>query len=290
MSMTPTIPWRCRDRTLHAGACPLVMGILNVTPDSFSDGGRFLSMEAAIRRGLDMADEGAAIVDIGGESTRPGSAPVPTEEETLRVIPVIRALAEAFGARAGAPVISVDTRKADVAEAAMEAGARIINDVTALAGDPAMMGVARRYGAGVVLMHMRGEPATMQQNPQYDNVVTEVAGTLAGRIAALQKAGLETDTLALDPGIGFGKTAEHNLTLLANLASLSSLGRPVLVGVSRKRFIGSITGRDVDQRQAGSLACAVWAAARGAHIWRVHDVKESVDAARMVAALNREMA
>ena len=288
MNMTPTILWRCRDRTFHVGLRPLVMGILNVTPDSFSDGGRFQDIEAAVRRGIEMADEGADMVDVGGESSRPGAAPVSPEEEALRVIPVIRALAEIFSTRAGAPVISVDTRKAGVAVAAMEAGARIINDVTALEGDPEMPGVARRFGAGVVLMHRRGEPATMQQNPQYDDVVREVADALEGRIAALKKAGLATDTMALDPGIGFGKTSEHNVTLLANLGALTALGRPVLVGVSRKRFIGIITGREVEHRRAGSLACAVWAAAHGAHIWRMHEVKESVDAAKLVAALNGE--
>ncbi len=263
------------------------MGILNVTPDSFSDGGQFQAMEAAVARGLAMAHEGADIVDIGGESTRPGALPVPAEDECARVIPVIRALSAAFSGRPDAPVISVDTRKAAVAEQAIEAGARIINDVTAL-DDPAMQEVARRTGAGVVLMHMRGEPTTMQKDPRYKDVVAEVVDWLNQRRMTLEKAGLAPDTMALDPGIGFGKTGKHNLMLLAGLRGLMDCGRPVVVGLSRKKFIGTVTGRDVSDRLAGSLTGAVWAAARGAHVWRVHEVKESVDAARMVAALREE--
>lgn len=281
--------WRCRNRTLRIGARPLVMGILNVTPDSFSDGGRFESVEAAVSRGLAMAAEGADIIDLGGESTRPGAVPVPVDVECGRVIPVIRELVRAFSGRPDAPVISVDTRKAAVAEQAMEAGAGIINDVSAL-GDPGMTAVARRYGAGVVLMHMRGEPATMQQAPRYDDVVAEVVSWLERRRRLLESAGLEPETMALDPGIGFGKTVEHNLKLLAGLPKLAACGRPVVVGVSRKKFIGMLTGRDVGERLAGSLAGAVWAASRGAHIWRVHEVKESADAARMVAAMKKETA
>jgi dihydropteroate synthase len=288
MSMAPRYSWRCRDRVIETGMRPVVMGILNVTPDSFSDGGAFQTLEAAVVRGRKMAEEGADIVDVGGESTRPGAQAVSAGEEIARIIPVIRALVAAFAAQSGAPVVSVDTRKAVVAEAAMEAGARIINDVTALEGDPQMADVARRYGAGVVLMHMKGDPATMQQDPRYGDVVAEVTSGLAARIDALNKAGLLADTMVVDPGIGFGKTADHNVTLLAGLGRLAALGRPVLVGVSRKKFIGDITGRDVAHRQAGSLACAVWAATRGGLIWRVHDVGESVDAARMVAVMNRE--
>jgi dihydropteroate synthase len=281
--------WRCGDRTLRIGARPLVMGILNVTPDSFSDGGQFQSAESAVLRGLTMAREGADIVDVGGESTRPGALPVSEEDECARVIPVIRALSDAFSGRTDAPVISVDTRKAAVAGRAMEAGARIINDVTAL-GDPAMQELARCTGAGVVLMHMRGEPATMQQDPRYDDVVAGVVDWLRKRRMMLEEAGVAPDTMALDPGIGFGKTGEHNLKLLAGLASLVDCGRPVVVGISRKNFIGVLTGRDVTDRLAGSLAGAVWAASRGAHVWRVHEVKESVDAAKMVAALREETA
>lgn len=287
MDEVGNLVWRCCDRTIRIGARPLVMGILNVTPDSFSDGGRFQSTESAVLRGLTMAREGADIVDVGGESTRPGSSPVSEADECARVIPVIRALSEAFSGRTDAPVISVDTRKAAVAGLAMAAGAKIINDVTAL-GDPAMQEVARRTGAGVVLMHMRGEPATMQQDPRYDDVVTGVVDWLRKRRLMLEEAGVAPDTMALDPGIGFGKTGEHNLKLLAGLSALVDCGRPVVVGISRKKFIGMLTGRDVTDRLAGSLAGAVWAASRGAHVWRVHEVKESVDAARMVAALREE--
>jgi dihydropteroate synthase len=265
------------------------MGILNVTPDSFSDGGRFQSAGDAVRYGLAMATEGADIVDVGGESTRPGATPVSAADEGARVIPVIRGLAAAFAGQDGAPVISVDTRHAAVAEQAMEAGAAIINDVSAL-GDPAMPEVARRYGAGVVLMHMRGEPATMQQEPRYGDVVGEVVDWLEARRAMLARAGVADETIALDPGIGFGKTGEHNVRLLAGLPRLVACGRPVVVGLSRKKFIGLLTGREVQDRLAGSLAGAVWAASRGAHVWRVHEVRESVDAARMVAALREETA
>lgn len=288
--MEQGLSWRCRDRTIQMGMRPLVMGILNVTPDSFSDGGRFQTVEAAVQRGLTMADEGADVVDIGGESTRPGAVVVSAAEECARVVPVVRALAEAFSGRPEAPLISVDTRKALVAEQALDAGARIINDVTALAGDPKMPSLARRSGAGIVLMHMRGEPATMQQDPRYGDVVDEVVGWLTERMVAMEKAGLSVETIALDPGIGFGKTMEHNMKLIAGLRVLVATRRPVLVGVSRKSFIGKITGRDGDARMAGSLATAVWAAACGAHVWRVHDVRESVDAARLVAALRKETA
>lgn len=282
-----TLVWRCRDRTIRIGARPLVMGIVNVTPDSFSDGGRFASADEAVRHGLAMAAGGADIVDVGGESTRPGAQPVAVDDEAGRVIPVIRALAGEFARKGEGPVISVDTRHAEVAAQAMEAGAAIINDVSALS-DPAMPGVAMRTGAGVVLMHMKGEPATMQQAPRYDDVVDEVAGWLQARRAALVSAGVADETIALDPGIGFGKTAEHNVRLLANLPKLVACGRPVVVGLSRKKFIGLLTGREVGDRLAGSLAGAVWAASRGAHVWRVHEVDESVDAARMVAAFREE--
>lgn len=264
------------------------MGILNVTPDSFSDGGRYQDVEAAVRHGVEMAEAGAEIIDIGGESTRPGAPPVAGEEEAARVIPVIRGLGQAFGGRSAAPVLSVDTRKAGVARQAMEAGAAIINDVTALEGDPAMVEVAREYGAGVVLMHMRGDPATMQQSPQYGDVVEEVKAYLLARVTALKAAGLKADTMALDPGIGFGKTVEHNLALIAGLRPVASLGYPVVMGLSRKSFISKITGRDVAHRLAGSLAAVVWAAGQGARVWRVHDVAESVDAARMVESLRKE--
>jgi len=280
--VTSRLSWRCRERTLQLGARPLVMGILNVTPDSFSDGGRYHDVEAAIRHGLEMAEAGADIIDVGGESTRPGAQAVTPEEEAGRVIPVVLALVRAFAGQPGAPVLSVDTRKASVAREAMEAGADIINDVTALEGDPEMARVAHAYGAGVILMHMKGDPTTMQQAPQYEDVVSEVAAYLEGRVAVLKEAGLKADTLAIDPGIGFGKTLEHNVKLIANLQRLVALGQPVVIGLSRKSFISKITGREVAHRLAGSLAGAVWAAGQGAHMWRVHEVAESVDAARMV--------
>ena len=288
--MTPHVSWRCRERTLLLGARPLVMGILNVTPDSFSDGGRYVTAERAIQHGLDMAAAGADLIDVGGESTRPGAEAVAPADEARRVIPVLRALARAFADRPGAPALSVDTRKADVAREALEAGAQIINDVTALEGDPAMVGVARDYAAGVILMHMRGEPATMQQAPRYTDVVAEVTAYLAGRVAALKAAGLKGESLAVDPGIGFGKTVEHNVKLIAGLRPLVALGQPVVVGLSRKSFLSKITGCEAAHRLIGSVAGAVWAAGQGVHVWRVHDVAESVEAARLVGLLREETA
>ena len=271
------------------GLRPLVMGILNVTPDSFSDGGCFVEEHVAVRRGLEMADEGADIVDVGGESTRPGARIVPEDEECGRVIPVVAALSAKFSRHPRGPLISIDTRKASVAREAMEAGASIINDVSALEGDPGMADVAGKYGAGVVLMHMQGTPETMQNAPTYECVVDDVSEYLAGRMQAVKALGLREDSLALDWGIGFGKTTAHNISLVAGLERLLALGRPVVLGVSRKRFVGAITGADAEARLPGSLACAVWASARrGFTIWRVHDVKASRAAAAMVEALNRE--
>jgi len=282
---TPVVSWRCGDRVLRIGPRPLVMGILNVTPDSFSDGGRHATTEAAVRRGIEMADEGADIIDVGGESTRPGAVPVPEADEIARVVPVIRALVKDFGGGPVRPAISVDTRKAAVAEAAVAAGAVIVNDVTALGGDPAMAETVRRHRVGAVLMHMQGEPATMQRTPRYGDVTEEVGAYLSARLAAVCAAGVSADALAVDPGIGFGKTVDHNLKLLSGVPALVALGRPVVIGVSRKNFVGVITGRGPDDRMPGSLVAAVWAAFQGAGVWRVHDVKESVDAARMTAAL-----
>lgn len=286
--MISQLSWRCRERTLLLGARPLVMGILNVTPDSFSDGGRFQDSAAAIRHGLEMAAAGADVIDVGGESTRPGAQAVAVDEEVRRVIPVLRALALSFAGKPDAPVLSVDTCKARVAKEALKVGADIINDITALDGDPAMVALARAYGAGVILMHMRGEPATMQQDPHYGDVVAEVVAYLAGRVAALKVAGLKANTLALDPGIGFGKTVEHNVKLIAGLRPLVVLGHPVVLGLSRKGFISRITGCDAAHRLVGSLAGAVWAAGQGVHVWRVHDVAESVEAARMVGLFREE--
>jgi dihydropteroate synthase len=279
--------WRCRDHVLRPGNRPLVMGILNVTPDSFSDGGRFSATDAAIRHGLAMARDGADMIDVGGESTRPGAAAVSEEEELRRVVPVVQGLRREGVSTTGV-LISVDTRKAAVAEQALANGAHIVNDVSALTDDPHMAGVVRRHGAGVVLMHMRGSPATMQQDPRYEDVAEAVSVYLGARLAELKGQGLDAETMVLDPGIGFGKTVDHNLQLLARLDVLARHGRPVLVGLSRKSFLGKLTGREAGDRLAGSLAGLVYAALRGAQILRVHDVKESVDAVKVLAALKQE--
>ena len=251
-----------------------VMGIVNVTPDSFSDGGRYLDSTAAIAHGRELIGDGADILDIGGESTRPGAAEVSAADEKARVLPVIEALA-ADGAR-----ISVDTSKAEVAAAALAAGAAIVNDVTAL-GDPEMAAVCAAAGCGLVLMHMKGTPRTMQDDPVYDDVVAEVRDFLARRLAVATSAGVEVERVWLDPGIGFGKTVEHNLELIARIDRLAELGRPVVIGASRKNFIGVVTGREVDQRIGGSIATNVLALANGAAVLRVHDVAETVAAIRV---------
>jgi dihydropteroate synthase len=253
---------------------PLVMGIVNVTPDSFSDGGRYLDPGAAIAHGRALREAGADILDVGGESTRPGAAVVGAEEEAARVIPVIEALAGA-GAR-----VSVDTSKAGVAAAALAAGAEIVNDVTAL-GDPAMAAVCAEAGSGLILMHMKGTPRTMQADPRYADVVAEVRDFLAGRLEAATAAGVDAERVWLDPGIGFGKTVEHNLELIARIGRIAELGRPVVVGTSRKNFIGVVTGREVGERIGGSIATNVLALAGGASVLRVHDVTATVDAIRV---------
>ena len=273
------IVWNCRGREVVCGPRTLIMGILNVTPDSFSDGGKFQSLEKAVAHGLQMVEEGADIIDIGGESTRPGAKPVQALEEIARTVPVIKKLREKTGA-----LISIDTQKAEVARAAQAAGADIINDVSALA-DPSMAAVAAETGAGLVLMHMLGTPETMQTNPHYDNVVSDVWNFLEGRMGFAVTRGVAPEQIVLDPGIGFGKTDEHNLALLKGIPQLMASGRPVLVGASRKSFIGHMFGGGPDERLAGSLAIAGLAGLRGAHILRVHDVKESCDAVRLVDTL-----
>jgi dihydropteroate synthase len=245
---------------------PRIMGVVNVTPDSFSDGGRYLDPAAARARVRELAAQGADILDIGGESTRPGADPVPAPVEIDRILPAVR---EAAGS--GVPV-SVDTSKAEVAAAALAAGAVIVNDVTGL-GDPDMGSLVARHGAGLVLMHMQGTPRTMQADPRYDDVVGEVCAQLAARRAAAEAAGIPRERIALDPGIGFGKTAEHNLELLTHLPQLAALGSPILVGVSRKRFIGTLSGEaDPGARLPGTLAAVLAARLGGAGIFRVHDV------------------
>ena len=274
--------WLCRDQRLSFAEGPAIMGILNVTPDSFSDGGQFVDAAAAVQRGMAMVAEGATILDVGGESSRPGAASVSLEEEERRVIPVVRELARQCGA-----LISVDTTKAAVAEQALAAGAHIINDISALTADPGMPEVARRHRAGVVLMHMQGTPRTMQEQPVYADVVAEVSRYLADRVGALTEAGLARAQLAVDPGIGFGKTVEHNVELLRGIPALLRLGRPVLIGVSRKSFLGRLTGREVSDRLVPSLAALAYAVQQGVHIMRVHDVKESCEMVGLLAKFRR---
>ncbi len=257
------------------------MGVLNVTPDSFSDGGRFLDLEAAVRRGIELAAEGADVVDVGGESTRPGSDPVPAQVEMDRVVPVIKRLA----AELDTP-ISIDTTKPEVARAALDSGALILNDVTG-GRDPRMLRVARDTGAGMVLMHMLGEPKTMQEDPRYDDVVADVRAYLGDRVDAAVRAGIERERLCVDPGIGFGKTLQHNLALLRRIGEFAELGRPVMVGPSRKSFLGKILGTDVDDRLEGTAGAVAWVAGHGAHIVRVHDVREMVRVVRVVDAIGR---
>ena len=273
------IVWNCRGREVVCGPRTLIMGILNVTPDSFSNGGKFLALEKAVAHGLQMVEEGADIIDVGGESTRPGAKPVQALEEIARTVPIIKKLREKTGA-----LISIDTQKAEVARAAIAAGADIINDVSALA-DPGMAAVAAETGAGLVLMHMLGTPETMQNNPHYDNVVSDVRNFLEERMSFAVARGVAPEQIVLDPGIGFGKTDEHNLALLKGISALMASGRPVLIGASRKSFIGRMFGGEPDNRLAGSLAIAGFAVLHGAHILRVHDVKESCDAARLVDTL-----
>lgn len=259
---------------------PCVMGIVNVTPDSFSDGGRFLAPEDALAHGLTLVREGAAILDVGGESTRPGSEAVPVEEELRRVLPVVEALA----GRVGVPV-SVDTAKAEVARRALLAGAGFVNDVTALRGDAAMAEVVAEAGCPVCLMHMSGQPKTMQDDPRYDDVVDEVLRFLEARMAFALSRGIREEQILVDPGIGFGKSVEHNLTLLRHLDRLAGLGRPVLLGASRKRFLGVILGADPGQRMIGSVATTVAGLLAGAHVFRVHDVKPNFEALRVGLAI-----
>jgi len=263
-------------------ARPLVMGILNATPDSFSDGGRYNDPARAIAYGEALVAQGADILDVGGESTRPGATPIGVGQECDRVLPVIEGLKGA-----GVP-ISIDTRHAEVMRAALSAGARIINDVTALEGDAGSMAVAIATGAPVALMHMQGKPGTMQDDPRYDDVVMDVLDYLAGRITACEAAGIPRSSLMVDPGIGFGKTSAHCLDLMENLAAFHSLGVPILLGVSRKRFIGAVDRKArVTDRVGGSLAGALAGTARGAQIIRVHDVKETAQAVAVTAAIDR---
>jgi dihydropteroate synthase len=257
-----------------------LMGVINVTPDSFSDGGLYLDADAAIRHGLRLQAEGADILDVGGASTRPGAEPVAPRVERERVVPVISGLREA----GVAAQISIDTYSAEVAAAALDAGATLVNDITALRRDPDMGALVAARGADLCLMHMQGDPRTMQVDPRYDDVVGEVRAFLAEGVAAATTAGVDADRILIDPGIGFGKTLEHNLQLLAGLAELTTIGPPVLVGTSRKSFLGRMTGRGVDERLPGTIATNVLALERGVRVFRVHDVAPIRDALQVAAA------
>jgi dihydropteroate synthase len=265
--------------SLVFGKRTYVMGVLNVTPDSFSDGGDWTDPDRAVRHARAMVREGADIIDVGGESTRPGARPVPADREIRRVVPVIERLAR------DKILVSIDTSKAAVAEAAFRAGAKILNDVTALRGDPALARSAARSGVAVILMHMKGSPRTMQRNPEYRDVVKEILSFFREILRNALRAGIERDKMILDPGIGFGKSPGHNLEILRRLDEFRSLGRPLAIGTSRKSFIGRALGRRVDDRVSGTAATVAAAILRGADVVRVHDVREMSDVARMTDLL-----
>lgn len=279
-ALSPRDWFLAKGREVRCNERPLLMGIVNVTADSFYDGGRYAKSEEAVAHALELVEQGADILDIGAESTRPGAQPVSEQDELARVIPVVAELAR----RVMVP-ISVDTTKSKVAQFALDAGASIINDVSALRFDAEMAAVIARSGAGVVLMHMQGNPQTMQQAPQYENVVAEVAHFLEDRLQAATQAGIAKTNIVLDPGIGFGKLLVHNLDLLDQLSSFTMLNRPLLVGLSRKAFIGQIVDRSVDHREWGTAAAVALAVDRGAHILRVHDVAMMADVVKVAAAV-----
>lgn len=257
---------------------PKLMGVVNVTPDSFSDGGRYLDPQAAVAHGLELVEQGADILDVGGESTRPGAEEVSAGEEVGRVLPVIEGLV-------GTATVSIDTSKAEVARAALDAGASIVNDVTALRHDPEIGELCAERGATLILMHMQGDPRTMQEEPRYDDVVEDVKAFLAERMEVAMDAGVAEGRIWLDPGIGFGKNLDHNLELLRRLGELRALGRPLVVGASRKSFIGKIDGSPVGERLGGTIASSVLAAAEGADVLRVHDVAEAAQALKVASAI-----
>jgi dihydropteroate synthase len=271
--LEPTEEWAVRGRTIALSPSPWLMGIVNATPDSFSDGGSFLEPQAAVDRALLLVGEGAQIIDVGGESTRPGAQPVGIEEELHRVVPVVRRLAQQSDV-----CISVDTTKSQVARAALDAGAHVVNDISGLTFDPEMPHVCAAAGAGVVCMHIRGTPQTMQDDPQYEDVVEEVRRFLESRMSELERLGISRRQVVTDPGIGFGKTAEHNLQLLGNIGRFRTLGRPVCIGHSRKRFLKKLLGRPVDERLFATVGVSVAVALQGARIIRVHDVAATRDA------------
>ncbi len=272
--MSPEVTtWRVGDMTFQCTGTPWLMGILNVTPDSFSDGGSYAAVSDAVERAVQMVAQGAKIIDIGGESTRPGATPVAVEDELQRVVDVVRGVTTACDA-----VVSIDTMKARVARAAVEAGATVVNDVSGLEADPDMVATCAELGVAVVCMHMQGTPQTMQDDPTYEDVVEEVAEYLARRLESLETAGIPADRVVLDPGIGFGKTASHNLSLLSSIERLRKIGRPILVGHSRKRFLSRLLGRDVDERTAGTVGVSLGLAEQGVDLLRVHDVAAVHDA------------
>jgi dihydropteroate synthase len=267
-------------KTLDLGARTYVMGILNVTPDSFSDGGRFLEPSAALDHAVTMAEEGADFIDVGAESTRPGSKPVPAKDQLARLVPVLRAVKK----RVKVPV-SIDTTSAAVAKTALDGGADIVNDISALSGDRRMAAVVARAGVPCILMHMKGRPRTMQEDPEYSDLMAEVTGFLAAALERGEAAGIERTQMLVDPGIGFGKTVAHNLEILRRLAELESLGVPIVVGPSRKRFIGAVSDSPPGERLEGTIAACVLAAANGANVLRVHDVKPVVKALKLADAV-----
>ncbi len=273
--------WQIADRTIDLSQHSLIMGVLNVTPDSFSDGGEFPTTEAAVKHGVRMAAEGAQIIDVGGESTRPGAEPVTAEQELARVSPVIVKLRERISA-----FISIDTTKAVVARGALEAGASIINDVSGARADPEMMKIAAETKAAFIIMHMQGTPQTMQTDPRYDDVVAEVADFFRQQYARALECGIDSMAIAFDPGIGFGKTVDHNLALLANLSRLRIHDRPIVVGVSRKSSLGQMIGSaEMSDRLAPTIAFTAMLRERGANVLRVHDVKENAAALRVTERL-----
>ena len=272
----------CRGKTLTLGTNTHVMGILNVTPDSFSDGGRYLDVHRAVVHAETLVAEGATLIDIGGESSRPGASPVSVDEELARVLPIVRVLADTVDA-----LISVDTSKAAVAQHALQAGAHIVNDITALCGDLEMATVIAEMDAGVILMHMKGTPRTMQHAPQYNDVVSEIRSWLEEKVRNAEARGIAAERIIVDPGIGFGKTTEHNLEILKHLSEFRELNKPLLVGTSRKSFIGNVLGLPVTERVEGTAATVCWAILHGADIVRVHDVKANARAAQMTDALYR---
>ena len=273
--------WIARDFTFEFPRPIVVMGIVNTTPDSFADGGRFLNTNSAVDHALRLADEGAEIIDIGGESTRPGSDPVSAEEELCRVVPVIERLTKRSDI-----LLSIDTQKPTVARAALNAGASIVNDVAANRDSPEMWRIVAETRAGYVCMHMQGTPQTMQAKPLYDDVLQEVSSFFTERLARLAEYEISSRQVALDPGIGFGKELEHNIKLLSGLNQFIVTERPIMVGVSRKSFIGKLLGTPIEERLPASLACAIWSVIEGVHIVRVHEVAETVQAVRMAEALS----